>query len=202
MRILLFAILITTLYLSLPAQLTISISANMPEPLTAHAGNDTTICSGDSVQLGTVSPATNGNGGYIYNWSPTQFVSDANSPNPYAYVAQSTDFVLTVTDNNNCTSTDTIHLEVNVCGGINDNTQQNINCDLQNTTQGVLQANVSGISNAGACQIYVYALSGKIVYNTCINSDKTLFISGLSNGLYCVKIANQKINYTQKVFVK
>jgi gliding motility-associated-like protein len=82
-----------------------TIQLNLVPNPTADAGPDTTICSGASVQL-------NASGGTSYVWSPAGGLSSPFVSNPMAFPVTSTEFTVTVTDNNGCSDTDT--LEVNV----------------------------------------------------------------------------------------
>jgi len=68
---------------------------------TAYAGEDTTICTGYSITL-------HGTGGNTYEWSPSSTLDDATSQNPLATPTATTDYVLTVTDGNDCSNTDMI----------------------------------------------------------------------------------------------
>ncbi|MBQ20608.1 MAG: hypothetical protein CMD31_07615, partial [Flavobacteriales bacterium] len=82
----------------------ISISVNiLPSPF-ADAGNDTTICLGDSVQLGG-SPT--GPGGSTITWSPTTGLSNPNIANPIAFPSSTTTYIVSV-DNGICPTTDTV----------------------------------------------------------------------------------------------
>jgi gliding motility-associated-like protein len=71
----------------------------------ADAGNDTTVCSGSTIQL-------NGSGGTGYSWSPTMGLSASTISNPNALVDTSISYTLMVTDLNGCQGADTIHLAV------------------------------------------------------------------------------------------
>ena len=66
---------------------------------TANAGNDVTICEGDSVRLGTPSFA-----GCIYRWQTATGLDDTTIAQPTATPAQTTTYILLVTD----TSTGTL----------------------------------------------------------------------------------------------
>ena len=69
-----------------------------------NAGADTTICANRSVLLGSSS-----NQNYTYNWFPSETLDNPNSPTPLASpIANITDYILTVSDLNNCQSIDTI----------------------------------------------------------------------------------------------
>ncbi|MFN3916348.1 MAG: gliding motility-associated C-terminal domain-containing protein [Flavobacteriales bacterium] len=71
----------------------------------ADAGLDTTISLGTSVQLF-------GTGGVAYSWSPSDDLSNPFINNPFASPPTTTDFVLTVTNSNGCSATDTVRVSV------------------------------------------------------------------------------------------
>lgn len=79
--------------------------ATIPLP-TANAGNDSSVCLGDSIQL-------NGSGGGNYSWSPTDSLSDPNIADPIAYPSDSTTYQLVVNDINGCSDTDSVDIGVN-----------------------------------------------------------------------------------------
>jgi gliding motility-associated-like protein len=70
-----------------------------------NAGNDTSLCAGDSLQLSAT-------GGAGYSWMPEESLSDATLANPFAFPAATTTYTLTVTAGS-CTATDSITLAVN-----------------------------------------------------------------------------------------
>ncbi len=72
---------------------------------TANAGNDTTICIGDSVQL-------NATGGTSYTWTPSGSLTNPNIANPIAFPNTTTTYVVTVTDGLGCIDTDTVIVTV------------------------------------------------------------------------------------------
>lgn len=65
---------------------------------TAHAGIDTTICSGSYLVLGDNPSATGGSSLYSYLWSPTQGLSNAFASNPAVSPLLSGIYILQVTD--------------------------------------------------------------------------------------------------------
>ncbi|HXB14027.1 MAG TPA: gliding motility-associated C-terminal domain-containing protein, partial [Bacteroidia bacterium] len=70
----------------------------------ASAGNDTTICASDSVQIGVAAVA-----GYTYSWAPAYLVTNAGISNPYAKPTSSvTNYILTVTSPSGCINHDTV----------------------------------------------------------------------------------------------
>lgn len=73
---------------------------------TADAGPDQEVCIGEAFQL-------DGKGGVIYEWSPTEDLSDPNIADPFLQPTVSKDFQLTVTDNAGCTDVDSVKIIVN-----------------------------------------------------------------------------------------
>ena len=73
--------------------------------LAVSTGKDRTICKGDTIRL-------QASGGNSYSWQPITGLSNPLIPNPLAYPSASTDYICTIS-NGTCTSTDTVHVEVN-----------------------------------------------------------------------------------------
>lgn len=77
---------------------------------TADAGADATIMSGSSATL-------SGSGGTSYSWSPSTGLSCTNCQSPEASPTVTTVYIVTVTDANGCSSTDSVTVYVdNGCG--------------------------------------------------------------------------------------
>ncbi|MFM9945608.1 MAG: T9SS type A sorting domain-containing protein, partial [Bacteroidia bacterium] len=77
----------------------------LPRP---NAGNDTFVCLWSSVELKANAP-----GCKFYNWSPTIGLDNPNLLNPKASPITVTHYILSATDTNNCTNTDTLEIIVN-----------------------------------------------------------------------------------------
>ncbi|MDQ3110471.1 MAG: gliding motility-associated C-terminal domain-containing protein [Bacteroidota bacterium] len=73
-----------------------------------NAGPDQTICSNDSVQIGTV-----GASGNTYSWSPATGLSSASVAQPVASPATTTTYTLTVTNTTGCQAIDSVVVNVN-----------------------------------------------------------------------------------------
>lgn len=84
-----------------------------PAVVPADAGNDRTICEGESTQL-------NASGGVSYSWSPAAGLSCTDCANPIASPASSTTYTVTVIDAGGCTGTDSVRITVQPCGGPGD----------------------------------------------------------------------------------
>ena len=71
--------------------------------------NDTIVCFDESIQLDAQIVATNA---FTYQWTPAAGLSDPNIPNPIASPDQTTNYLLTVMDDNGCTDTASVLVEV------------------------------------------------------------------------------------------
>ena len=79
------------------------------------AGNDTTICYGDTVQLNAIGTGTN------YSWTPTTNISQTNIANPQVWPSITTKYFVQFTSSNNCQAEDSIVVFVNPTPGNNPN---------------------------------------------------------------------------------
>ena len=68
----------------------------------AQAGNDQSVCSGNSITL-------NGTGGVTYNWLPGGMTTSTITVQPSSTI----DYILSITDANGCTDEDTVKVTVN-----------------------------------------------------------------------------------------
>jgi gliding motility-associated-like protein len=85
---------------------TVAITVN---PLPGLAvSNDTIICAGGTGQIIATSA-----GNVTYSWSPSAGLSSTTVPNPLASPAATTKYFITVTDNNQCVSVDSVLVNVN-----------------------------------------------------------------------------------------
>lgn len=82
-----------------------SVSVSLIASPTANAGNDVSIEYGESTTL-------TGSGGTTYSWSPPDRLNDANIANPIASPLTTTAYVLTVSNSQGCTDTDTVEVTV------------------------------------------------------------------------------------------
>ena len=69
-------------------------------------GPDEIICINDSVQLSA-------NGANTYLWNPNNTITDNTVSNPTVFPTTLTNYIVTGTDTNNCSNTDTLKVEVN-----------------------------------------------------------------------------------------
>ena len=83
----------------------------------ADAGNDTALCIGDTIQLGSSLNVTGG--GTIYSWQPNFNISNVQSPRPQVWPIVTTQYTLTVTSVACGTKTYTVTVTVNPLPSIN-----------------------------------------------------------------------------------
>lgn len=82
----------------------------VPLPNT-YAGNDTTVCPGDTIQL-------QASGANFYTWFPPIGLSDPTIPNPQAVLSNTTTFIVTGYLTQACYTTDTVVITVNPQGSV------------------------------------------------------------------------------------
>lgn len=83
-------------------------NANIP---IANAGNDVTLCAGETAQLGQT--ATGGTAPLKYVWRPTVGLSDTSVARPICSTSVSRQYIVCVTDDNDFRTYDTVNVTVN-----------------------------------------------------------------------------------------
>ena len=78
----------------------------------ANAGDDLTICDGESIVIGGVPAATGGTGPYTYSWGPATDLNSTTVANPTASPTTTTFYTLTVTDIYGCVDDSIMQLVV------------------------------------------------------------------------------------------
>lgn len=86
----------------------VAVEAIIEPEIEAYAGEDTRLPPGEMLQL----QANPEMGRYTYSWSPADGLDDPLIANPVANPAQTTTYKLTVTNENGCSATDEITIEV------------------------------------------------------------------------------------------
>ena len=148
------------------AQKTVTISTNSLPNI--NAGNDQTICAQDSAHIFVT-------GGYNYNWAPTTTLSSLTSTNPWASPLQTTTYIVTGHDANNCKNKDTITIYVNDLPIISAGNDLSI-CQF-----------TSAVLNASGAVSYVWnpnpTLSGTNTFNPTVtpNVQTSYVVNGTNN---------------------
>ena len=85
------------------AQTVVTLNVNQPPEFGFEVSNqDTTIIIGSSLVLGDDVVVFGGSGEYLYSWSPAGTLDDSTLINPVATPTDTTNYTLTVFDNNGC----------------------------------------------------------------------------------------------------
>ncbi|MDP4266972.1 MAG: PKD domain-containing protein [Bacteroidota bacterium] len=154
--------------------------------------NDVSICSGNNV---TLNAAATGNGPFIYSWSPASGLSNPNISNPIVSLTQSTTYIVTVTDKNQCMSTEAVKIDIVSAPVVNFSYKNNNWCT---------PINVSFISNVFPKGNYIYSWDlsdGQIsnlqnpqkIFTNNTNTDKQYTIKLTVNaGMNC-NISKEKV---------
>ena len=148
-----------------------------------NLGNDTTLCSGQSLILND----TNQN--YLYLWQDS-------STNPTYNVTQQGFYWVKVTDSNNCTASDTINIMYKDC-----DTTQNID-NIISIYPNPATDNLTIETNFNEeHRLEVINLLGQTIYTTYIGRKSIINTSNYSCGLYILKIYTDN-EIVVKKFVK
>ncbi len=89
-----------------PVITNVSQSIAVAESPLAFAGNDTSICLGESVQLGAFISDS-------FTWFPITDLDNPTNPQPIATPNETLNYVLTVTNTAGCSKIDTVNIQVN-----------------------------------------------------------------------------------------
>jgi len=160
------------------AEATISITVSAPP--TADAGEDATICSGSSVQIGDSPTGSGGMGTLSYSWDPTNDLDDPTAANPYASPSATTTYTVTVTDENNCYDTDDVIVTVGeapTAGFSADPTDTCINTDVYFTDESTGDIDSwswdfgDGGTSSDQYPTYQYSTAGTYTVSLTVSND-------------------------------
>lgn len=150
----------------------------------ASAGPDQQIALGQTVIL-------DGAGGSTYNWSPPDGLSCTNCENPDASPTQDTEYIVTVTDQNGCSSTDTVFVKVDVQNVLYIPNVFSPNGDGEND---VLFVRGAGIDNF---EFRIYDRWGQVIFfsdNQGDGWDGTYKNQPLNNAVFVYTISGKFLN--------
>jgi len=121
----------------------IQITVN-PTPVASATASFTTICDGDTTLL-DASTSSGGTGVLSFLWSPAADLDNAASSTPNAWPSATTEFIVTVTDQNSCSHMDSVSVTVNALptADISGMIITDANCGLSN-------GSITGITASGA----------------------------------------------------
>ena len=189
------------------AQVDISLNINQPPPLVASVGAGQTICAGGNTSIGGA--ATGGKEPYAFSWSPSTGLSNATVADPVASPSVTTTYVLTVTDANNCKSTDNIMVTVDPCTGI-DNASGTVGTGnfsiVPNPNRGSFSVVWSSIPVNELVVLEIYNFQGKRLYSGSFRNRNIpliipIDIEEMNRGIYLVKVSYENATYTEKLMI-
>jgi gliding motility-associated-like protein len=96
-----------------------SVTVTITPAVFANAGNDASICIGNSTILGA-------SGGTSYNWNPATGLSDPTIVNPVASPVTTTTYTVLVTDAAGCVSSDSVMITVNMLPNVTAGADQSV----------------------------------------------------------------------------
>jgi hypothetical protein len=166
-----------------------------PPPTMAFAGDDISICLGESVTL-------EGTGGATYTWS-----TGSNQKNIEVNPTRTTVFILTAT-NKGITTTDSVVVSVENCN-LSFTPEDKDNLEdftvYPNPSAGVL--NISMGSPQKELNLVLISSSGRIVYSDKMNTSqdggisKQIDLSKFAKGIYFVRLSNASQNIVKKIIL-
>lgn len=173
-----------------------SFTVIQPASLVANAGTAVSIPTGTSTTLGAAQTATGGTAPYSYAWTPASNLDDAADPRPVASnVTANTTYSVVVTDDNGCTATSSVLVEVTPLG-------------LSEATEGlgmkVLYLNDGDVAfaveaaNAANLTLNIYNVNGQVVFTQILEAKASQRVSipainKLASGMYVARFdANGK----------
>jgi|GEM_PF-6954789 len=160
---------------------TIEVSLNVPP--TADAGQDTSICEGESLVIGGTPAGSGGTAPLSYSWAPSVTLSSSTDENPTAAPVGTTDYVLTVTDANGCMDMDTITVSINLPPDANAGADSTVACG----DSLVLNGSANGSSPFAYSWTPASSLTGAITANpTATPPGPTTYVLEVTDANGCV----------------
>lgn len=188
---------------TLSAQNTIFVNINQPPALEVDAGENITICLGDTVEIGGNPTAILGSGTYNYFWSPDIRINNRNIANPLVSPANTTVYTVVVTDENDCAISKNITVEVDLCTSTKLSEEaENIKL-YPNPAKNNLNVAFSSINLENAL-IEISDIAGRIVFEERINNKslQEINLSQFSDGLYFFILRSDDFYHRQKFIIK
>lgn len=171
------------------------------QALKADAGPDTQIDKGNSATIGGNPTASLGYGQYVYLWTPAAGLNDPTLANPVASPGVTTSYLLTITDAQNCTSTDEVMVMVDASGVDRLPNDLEIRC-FPNPVKEDLMIEMTGLS-ADATILLVNTLGKELITSivsaTGIVATVQIPMRDLPAGVYFLKVITAQHSVFQPI---
>lgn len=180
----------------------IVIHVDEPDVLQAYAGTDTLICKNHTVLLGGGQSGVGGSGEYFFNWYPSAGLDDQTSSNPECSPAETTTYMLTVTDSHGCTATSFVTVAVDPCLSVQLTNMTNEVSIYPNPVKEELF--IDGIEPGLETTIKILNPMGQTVLERTIfsmseNGNRVVLNSKMEPGFYFVQIVSGKLNELKSI---
>jgi hypothetical protein len=160
-----------------------------PTALTANAGPQSNVCTGNAVTLGGSPVATGGSSPYTYNWSPATYLSQSNIATPVATPLAAITYTLTATDASGCTATSTVAIGITqppavmvtqndtICAGETSNLAANASNALGYAWSPAASLNNAGIQTPVASPAITTTYTVTVTFSgNCYNTAQTTIV--------------------------
>jgi len=165
------------------------------EAISVDAGNDQ-YGSINSVMVGLLDPVEGGTPPFIYAWSPTEKVVNPTAPRTKVREFSEVGFILTVTDKNNCTASDTVF--VDIATGLDDALEEIKVYPNPAGSYVRIQHFGKAISD-----IRLISMEGKLMdVSIAHDSGVTLDVSNLSSGVYTLQFVQEEKTVQRKIVIQ
>lgn len=171
--------------------------------LETEAGNDITICAGESAEL-------KGEGGDIYIWQPGNFTTQSITVSPL----ETTTYTVT-TIKNSCIDTDQVTVYVENCEddilfGNGKTELKSLHPTVAKFTDAI-QIDIATLLDQDQILVRLYNLNGQLISNgfetTVYKGDNSLTfdlstLHSIEQGIYLIKLTNQDGSLTKKIVIE
>ena len=171
-----------------------NVKVNVENITAPKLGNDTTLCDGDFVILNA------GSGYDSYLWSTGATTQSINFNN--STIGMGTFPVRVEVTKGACSSSDSVNITFTTCLRVVELSNNISVTAYPNPSNGSTNINVNGLN--GEANLSIYSLQGQAVYTNKINGNSTLHVdlTGLSKGVFIIRINNEKINNLSKLIIQ
>jgi len=180
---------------------TATFQTTQAQLLIASAGEDL-IFLGNNPVLGNFPAAIGGTLPYSYNWIPANNLDNPSASNPLYLGEVSTQYLLVVTDEQGCTSRDTIQVIVLNTSESFDSKELVI---YPNPGTGIIRLVKPENLNLKNTTVHLIDVSGKKVLDTKWDSkigDYLLDVNRFSKGQYILLVVDEKMSFTRKIIIQ